>query len=96
MLPMARNVVDSREGSQQGAAECQDSPFLFAGPRITSAPIIIQASNVSNPDRVCVVALTVRALDVKRPTDVDRPISVDKVMIPDVLPFVVVYVVAAY
>ena len=68
---------------------------MFASPRVTSTSVIIKTANVSNPDRVCVVALAVSALNVKRPPDVDRPISVDKVMIPDVLPFVVVDVVAA-
>lgn len=89
MLPVPRNVVDSRKSSQQSSAEFQDSQFLFPGSSVTITPVIIQASNISNPDRMGVVAFAVRALNINRTPDVNRPIPIDNIMVPDVLPLVV-------
>lgn len=94
MFTMTRNVVDSGEGSQQGAAQTQDSLLLLASPRVTTTPVIIKTTNVSNPDSVCIVAVAVSALNINRTPDVDRPVSIDNIMIPDVLPSVVLNVVA--
>ena len=35
------------------------------------------------------------ALNVKRPPDVNRPVPIDNIMVPDVLPLVVVYMIPA-
>ena len=92
---MTADFLDAGEAYFQGVNKIAQGGLLHRCPRVASLVLRHQPADIADANRVFVVVLGMRTLDIYRSARVYRAVQVDEIMIADILPPIMLHVVTA-